>query len=792
MFQIENIDESLIYPGFWTQNRLLFLLAIKKACKNQVVRQRDLIKIGSFVIELQSKYFKTVDTNNKTVKYKFTKSEQKECNEVLNHLQNNGWICSFFQIKTKTQRANLLPSNQEHYQQIDLIIQSQLSFWSGKNSVEELHITLLKEIMCGTGAPFSLVCRSLFSSQQHPKGFIQVPLAEGSDRTTCLPLSARATLLMEHFKRHGFKENIMNHLEENILPANNLAYINGMDSVIYAQLQRKQLPVPLPTPTDASTVVFHYSKNKFNSRYKSINYPILIQRPKESLSTKNSQLELESSLSLPELDKDPTHAEDVLNWTVESLITISSIRSKLRRELMDDSGTYRNGVIAKEPVEKILQNSFHNTLVRAKTRAKLSTSSIDQKTIDRDIAKIKDMAHETALSIAISFIYYQLCELKNTLDSCLVYVSQIFERGLLRYPTLNLNAWDEEDIEIILADYILDRTDVSLSDTTQRSTIQSFRRVINYCKRLGVFLHIDLPQLEPYGIAITRRNHIIGIQEFDLLISQQRSLVLMLAFYGGLRASEIANLTLNDVVSIGNELYVYIRKGKTPSAKRAIPLHLLAPPSITASIHNYSEDRRIYFRAHKKKIARSQEICPTKEEVSFLNLNLKSFTRNGGIFAVRHSLTLLQNMLGQGADLHLLRHSFASHIFLRWYCCKYPDLISSLIDGNHWCFNSDGLANLRYFFKEQPNLPLPDDNTTAIIHLIKLMGHRNSTTFFQVYVHSYYTVLEHTVKRINLESDNAVLPGKLISMLMPGMKSRASQVKLVSRKTKDLATLLTD
>ena len=86
-------------------------------------------------------------------------------------------------------------------------------------------------------------------------------------------------------------------------------------------------------------------------------------------------------------------------------------------------------------------------------------------------------------------------------------------------------------------------------------------------------------------------------------------------------------------------------------------------------------------------------------------------------------------------------------------------------------------------------LSIPDTNITAIIHLIKLMGHKNTDTFFQVYVHSYDTVLEHALRRIHEEIDNIDLPGKLISKLVPGMKSRASQIKLKSRKVKELVNL---
>lgn len=153
------------------------------------------------------------------------------------------------------------------------------------------------------------------------------------------------------------------------------------------------------------------------------------------------------------------------------------------------------------------------------------------------------------------------------------------------------------------------------------------------------------------------------------------------------------------------------------------------------------------------------------------------------------ALLNIKNQIGTGADLHLLRHSFASMMFLRWYCCKYPDLIKDLVDKKHWCFSKKGLVGLRIFFGEQPDIPIPETNITAIIHLIKLMGHKNTDTFFQVYVHSYDTVLEHTLQRVHEDIDSIELPGKLISELVTDMRSRKSQTKLKSRTAKYLSSL---
>jgi hypothetical protein len=129
-------------------------------------------------------------------------------------------------------------------------------------------------------------------------------------------------------------------------------------------------------------------------------------------------------------------------------------------------------------------------------------------------------------------------------------------------------------------------------------------------------------------------------------------------------------------------------------------------------------------------------------------------------------------------------------MFLRWYCCKYPDLIKDLVNKKHWCFGKKRLARLRAFFGGHPDLSIPNTNITAIFHLIILMGHKNTNTFFKVYVYSYDIVLEHALKRIYGESDSIDLPSKLVTELVPGMRSRASQVKLKSRAANYLVNFI--
>ena len=817
LLNIYEIAPDLEHPGFWTPKRLVFLQSLLATCPKHVIRKTDLSKITSHITDSMNALFYVQNSSGKKVKYRFTKKGQEECNDVIEMLQNNGWICVFFQLKNKAERPSITPSNEEAYEALNTLKDFRTQFWKGNldfkvNAKKALAIELLQ----GSGVlPEGYL--SNHSDQQflnNPKGYIKISLAAGSSREINIPISARATLLCEWFKRNP--EEFFKHepIDYNDLKyASVQLYFSGLEPIIYSQLQRKQLPVPLPDTDEFNPIVFRYTQKAFKEANSEAEVPKLIQRQKRptqdlkhleasefirgkereaAVEIGNSfkpppHLEEESTL-LPDLDHLAESVEDHLPWSQESLITIAQIRYKLKKLLTNKRGDYQNGTLSEEQVYPVLENAVQETLLRAEKRALLSASKVKIDAIHRSIDYLKHS--KTALELACVRIQYHLCERRNTLDTCLSEISTIFERGLLRYPVANLRCWDEEDVELVVCDYILERDQFELKDKTKQEILTNFKRIIRFARRyFKLFTRIELPDTNnKSNIVLTRRNHILGPSEFDYLLKMDQSPVLILAFYAGMRAGEIANLSLNDIVSEGDEITVYIRSGKTPSAKRAIPLHLLAPPKALKIIKDYYETRLIHYRIYKRKSERNKQTFDSKSQVNFLSVNNRC-DKSSSTPAVRIALVNIKNKIGTGADLHLLRHSFASMMFLRWYCCKYPGLIKDLVDKKHWCFNKKGLAGLRTFFGEKPDIPIPETNITAIIHLIKLMGHKNTDTFFQVYVHSYDTVLEHALNQVHEDNDSIELPGKLISELVPNMRSRKSQVKLKSRNAKYLVDL---
>jgi len=816
LLTIQELAPSLEHPGFWTQKRLIFLQSLIDTCPKHVIRKSDLTKITSHITDSMNSLFYVEGKSGKPVKYRFTKKEQEECNDVVEMLQNNGWICAFYQLSRKTDRPSIMPSSKDAYEGLNTSNEFRELFWKGKIDFRKnVKKALALELLAGSGA---LPQDFQSPNAEHklldsPKGTITRQLAKGSSRTIQIPVSARATLLCEWLKRHPTDYSAAINMDDNDLRyAPIQLYLSGLEAVIYSQLQRKQLPVPLPNADEYNPIVFRYTEKAFKEANPKSEIPKLIQREKrptqdlkhleasqyirgkkredaaELLNTFKPPPHLEEEAThLAELDYPAESVEDHLPWARESLITMSTIRYQLKKLLTNKRGEYHNGRLNEEQVSPILKNAVEGTLLRAEQRALFGASKVKIDSIKSTIDYLKHS--KTALELACIRIQYHLCEQHNTLDTCLGEISSIFERGLLRYPVADLRCWDEEDIELVVCDYILERDQVELKDQTKQNTLKNFKRIIRFSRRhLKLFTRIELPDTHNNSnIVLTRRNHVLGPSEFDR-IKGNDSPVLALAFYGGMRAGEIASLSLNDIVSEGNELTIYIRRGKTPSARRAIPLHLLAPPKVIAMLRDYYENRLIHYRIYKRKSERNKQPFESKSQVLFLSFG-NDCGSNSSLPVMRIALIHLKSEIGSGADLHLLRHSFASMMFLRWYCCKYPDLIKDLVDKKHWCFSKKGLAGLRTFFGEQPDIPISETNITAIIHLIKLMGHKNADTFFQVYVHSYDTVLEHALRRVHEEIDNIDLPGKLISELIPGMKSRVSQVILKSREVKYLANL---
>lgn len=810
MLTIKELAPKLDYPGFWDLKKLYFLKAILSICgKNSRITKADLPTIGKLIEDSINSQFETpTSKNSKPIKiYLFNKTEQKICNDVINHLQKNNWgSCSFFQIKTKPYRPSLLPMEEVELVQLGMVNNLRRRFWAGQLDIKKnIPIIAVLEAVASTGITYKHIMTSIASHGLNDlaKGYLKLLVSKEMNLSTTLPVSAKTQLLfqwcqdnkitLEQFNkklRHPlYKSPVSNSsyyaLNDLLLALKKQPYYAGVESILIAQLHNDLLPVPRPTP-------YSYLQSQCT-------IPTIIRRDKPKstqLEETNEELELSKLLSnemeeredLAELDFPDIDAESVFPWAQQCSITLQQIRFKLRKKLTNNNGKYTNGKVGEDFVIKLTEDAFKETLDRTYKLAIESASKVEIKAINETRSQIKE--NFTGLHLAIHRIHHHLIDEQNTLDTCLSEMSGLFKYGFLRYSgSANLSNWDEEDFEILINDYLFDRENETLSEETRLNLMSSLRGLVGYCKKqFGLFKNIKFAPRTKGFVIRTRRNHVFGPLEFDLLKVDQDP-VALLAFYAGLRSGEIANLTLNDVVTSPFELVIYVRKGKTPSAKRSLPLHLIAPPEVIQVIRAYTTLRWDFYNEYKKDAKSRDETILTPKEVYLLSTSGDCRT-NTARTAVRQTLDKLKDEAGSEVDLHLLRHSFASHLFLRWYTCRHPDFVAQLSDQQHWFFSEEGLDNLRIFFGEKPGKPIPDTNITAFVHIMKLFGHKTTKTLFQVYIHSFDTVIQHALKKSQEADDEEIILGKLIAELVPKMRSSRSQAKLKSRKAMDLVSLL--
>lgn len=826
VLRIENLAPELDFPGFWNLKNLHFLKAILDTCKNKRIKKQDLPKISATIKQMINDLVDVPEGQALKQEYQFNRAEKVLCNEVIEHLQNNGWVCSFFQIKTKPFRPSLLPMNPKELSLLGVANDFRKKFWAGEIEIlNNIPKIALLETVASTGVSINNLINSITSDkiQSLSEGWLEITISIEPSISTKLPVSAKAQLLFNWCLQNGVTTKAFHQaldyslvstsnstvetqgftLKQLLTALLNQPFYDGLEAILCSQLHSSQLPVSRFYP-------YSYLKegkaNKANIAYRCENLNYLDeaemafelawycfynpdQLSNKELSKLTKPPHAISYSPLQELEFPETDTDSALPWSQECLITLRQLRFQLRKPLIDAKGGYRNGKLDEQYVVEVTENVFDVTINRAYERALASASKVEANAIEEAIDHIKNAY--TGLHLAIDRIHHHLIVRQNTLDTCLAEMSSLFQYGILRYPgSSDLKNWDEEDFEILIHDYLLDReAKNSLKESTRQEILTNFRRLIEYSKKsLSLFPSIQLATGTQSFALRTRRNQVFGPREFDLLELEGNPTAL-LAFYAGLRSGEIANLTLDDVVTSTFEVVIYIRKGKTPSAKRSIPLHLIAPPKVVDAIRSYTDQRRIDYDVYLRDARKRKEEVLLRKEVYLLSTT-RDCRNNTAKTVVRDALVNLKEQAGPEADLHLLRHSFASHLFLRWYTCRYPDFSKQLADQSHWFFKKEGIENLRIFFGEASKEPIPEANITAFTHIIKLFGHKTTNTLFQVYIHSFYEVIQHALKRVHKKDDDEILLGKLITELVPNMRSRKSQLKLKSRKAKDLVKLI--
>jgi len=325
------------------------------------------------------------------------------------------------------------------------------------------------------------------------------------------------------------------------------------------------------------------------------------------------------------------------------------------------------------------------------------------------------------------------------------YLREIIINGVLDYEgAFDLSDWSDEDVENVRM-LVVNRR--KLADQTRKNRQDRLGRFLSFCQSKGLLEEATLYK-DKIAYALTkRRNRVLGLAQFDQLqhtiahsAEPEAPLVntlLTLGFYGGLRSSEMLALSLDDIVVCGPEIYVQIQRGKTPAARRKIPLHLLAPARVCKPFVAYLDTRLAAARKHKAKPKKVAFIGPTG--------SVQGYKREELIPAV---IALLRYYVGPEYDMHSLRHGFGTWLMLRAYALKHPELKAQLLEQQHAAFSLEGEAQLTQLFQWTEDKPLLPGKITMFIHIRKLMGHSHISVLLQNYLHAFGVIHQFLMRRM--------------------------------------------
>lgn len=334
----------------------------------------------------------------------------------------------------------------------------------------------------------------------------------------------------------------------------------------------------------------------------------------------------------------------------------------------------------------------------------------------------------------LHWAYHLLHVQQNTISTVRTYLSRITPLPLIMHEaSLDITEWDDHTVEDLYFEAVSGK---SWSAGTQRAFSQALRQFIHFCQDHGMLEDVSPPIIEGGNDLSTLRTRIITPYHFSTLwhgltqqtpvgeSRQQHALVLALGFYGGLRASEVLSLTLNDVVVGDNEnsrtCWIEVLGGKTPAARRRVALHIMAPPSVIYVMSTWIEWRR-------------HSCSGSLDEIALFGPsgNPMAYTRQALITPV---ITCMRWVIGDGTDFHGLRHAAVSWTLLRLHAAMNPQFADKLYHKGHWMFSSHALESLRCHFCGAEG----DDTVargTLLLQVSKWIGHNEPGTMLQHYAH---------------------------------------------------------
>lgn len=403
-----------------------------------------------------------------------------------------------------------------------------------------------------------------------------------------------------------------------------------------------------------------------------------------------------------------------------------------------------------------LTTRFDNR-VNGKSNADILKALLDQSLAEAE----KITGNQTSYpQMLMRFAYSRLLKEGDTIRSVETYLGRLTPSPVVFHEeAVDMLGWDQDSIDELES---LAKLYPRWKDNTFGHFLRTLSMFIRFCQDMEV-LDDSITSRSPGApnIISTLRTSVpnptlmdnawrklVGDTAQPSQTHQQMALALALGYYGGLRASEVCQLTLADIrieapVTPGWETlyrrygqryqndeplpsqmqcWIYIQRGKTPAARRRIPLHVLAPPEVIRQMQQWCAIRQaIAPREGYRRIALFGPL-----------FSPHAYTRQGLIDPL---IAWLREQWGSAIDFHTLRHAAVSWLQLRLHAAQHLDFRDRLAHRHHWMFSQKALQELyRYLCGAEGEDAVLRGSQVG--HIAKLIGHRQVATSIHTYSHT--------------------------------------------------------
>lgn len=283
---------------------------------------------------------------------------------------------------------------------------------------------------------------------------------------------------------------------------------------------------------------------------------------------------------------------------------------------------------------------------------------------------------------------------------------------------------------------------------SQRKIKEAFRSFLKWAHRKQLVPKIPWSDSALHVYKDAKERAIVSFRDIDKLLAHITTQVehnrlsaergarfrifCILAFFGGLRSREVVRLTVQDLVVMGPEILLWIRRSKTRHGIRLLPLHALIPDPYLTEVVDFHH-------------AAAQGAGPA-HDMPLLPGDDGQFCRSS--FFGRPIGRFMKKILGFGSA-HTLRHGFATWFLVRTDLLLHgrPEHLTTP-EFSHVVFEPHAMAQFSFVIFGKPLEALPHGAKAfpRPVHILStLMGHACPEITLSIYAHSldwvYFLIL---------------------------------------------------